>query len=273
MAAEMTIRVVLIGDTHLPRFGRSLPGSLADALRGADLILHAGDHTDPFVMDLLEAFAPTEAVAGNNDPPELVERLGMTRIVTVGEVRIGLVHGHAGPGRTTPDRAMQAFADADPPVHAVAFGHSHQPMVERRDGTWLLNPGSPTDRRRQPYFSFMRFDVRGGVIQPELVRFGPGNVASSAPASVMHHRLPQISAGGTPVGESDSDTRVADQAPLEKHPDAPGGAPVEDELNEPTRESMDQLGRADLDDAPDRRAEEADDRQSPAGQNSDWLPQ
>ena len=58
-----------------------------------------------------------------------------------------------------------------------------------------------------------------------------------------------------------------------KHPDEPGGGSVEGELNEPTRENMDKLGRADLDEAPDSRADEADDQQSPAGQNSDWLPQ
>ncbi|MDQ4035114.1 MAG: hypothetical protein M3153_04215 [Chloroflexota bacterium] len=75
------------------------------------------------------------------------------------------------------------------------------------------------------------------------------------------------------MSESDPGTQAAGQTPPEKHPDAPGGDAVEDALNEPTRESMEQLGRADLDDAFDPRDGEADDRQSPAGQNSDWLPQ
>jgi putative phosphoesterase len=162
---------VLIGDTHLPRFGRTLPAPLAEALTAADRILHAGDITDAFVLDLLEAFAPTDAVAGNNDPPELQEGLGPARTVTVEGVRIGLTHGHAGPGRTTPDRAFGTFADAVPAVHAIAFGHSHIPMVERRDGVWLLNPGSPTDRRRQPTFSFLRIDVDGEELRPELVTY------------------------------------------------------------------------------------------------------
>ncbi len=165
----MTTRVVVIGDTHLPRFGRALAEFVRAACSDADLILHAGDHTEPFVLELLSALAPTEAVAGNNDPPELVERLGFSRVVEVEGVRIGLTHGHLGPGRTTPDRAWVTFADAEPRVDAVAFGHSHQPMIERRDGIWLLNPGSPTDRRRQPTFSLMRLEVDGREIRPELV--------------------------------------------------------------------------------------------------------
>ena len=167
----MSTRVILIGDTHLPRFGRALPPPLEAALRDADRILHAGDLTAPFVLDLLEAFAPTEAIAGNNDPPELHDRLDLARVVRIEGVRIGLTHGHAGPGRTTPERAWRAFADADPAVDAIAFGHSHQPMIDRRDGIWLLNPGSPTDRRRQPTFSFLRLLVDGTTLRPELVRY------------------------------------------------------------------------------------------------------
>jgi len=167
----VTARVVLVGDTHLPRFGRALPAPLTDALRSADRILHVGDHTDSLALDLLEAFAPVDAVAGNNDPPELHERLGVVRIVAIEAIRIGLTHGHLGRGRTTPERAIRAFADADPPVGAIAFGHSHIPMIERRDGVWLLNPGSPTDRRRQPAFSFLRFSVEGSDLRPELVTY------------------------------------------------------------------------------------------------------
>jgi uncharacterized protein len=164
-------RVVITGDTHLPRFGRSMPARLEESLRSADRILHVGDHTDAFVLDLLAAYGPVDAVAGNNDPPGLHERLGLVRTVEVEDVRIGLTHGHAGPGRTTPERALRAFADAVPPVQAIAFGHSHQPMVERRDGVWLLNPGSPTDRRRQPTFSFLVLDIEGSDVRPRLVTY------------------------------------------------------------------------------------------------------
>jgi uncharacterized protein len=144
---------------------------MEQALRTADRILHVGDHTDAFVLDLLAAFGPVDAVAGNHDPPELHERLGPVRTVEVEAVRIGLTHGHAGPGRTTPERALRAFADAVPPVQAIAFGHSHSPCVERRDGIWLLNPGSPTDRRRQATFSFLVLDIHGSQLRPRLVTY------------------------------------------------------------------------------------------------------
>jgi predicted phosphodiesterase len=118
----------------------------------------------------------------------MVARLGLTRTVEIEEIRIGMTHGHHGRGRTTPDRALGTFVGADPPVHAIAFGHSHQPMIERRDGIWLLNPGSPTDRRRQPTFSFLRVIVDGAELRPDLVTFGPDPGSSGSAASVVHQR-------------------------------------------------------------------------------------
>jgi len=165
------VRVVVTSDTHLPRFGRSLPAALVADLRRADLVLHCGDLTDPFVIDLLEQGAPTIAVAGNNDGRELRDRLGAVAFVNVGEARVALTHGHLGVGRTTPDRVWRHFADRRAELDAICFGHSHIPFVERRDGVWLLNPGSPTDKRRQPEFSYLVLEVVGREIKPQLVRF------------------------------------------------------------------------------------------------------
>lgn len=162
--------VILLGDTHLPRFGRQLPGPLVEGLRNAQLILHAGDLTDAFVLDELRRYAPTHAVAGNNDGPDLQRQLGLRRMVEVEGVRIGLTHGHAGPGRTTPDRARRTFEGEA--VDAIAFGHSHQPMIAHDGHRWLLNPGSPTDRRRQPTFSYLVLEVRGDRLRPDLVTYG-----------------------------------------------------------------------------------------------------
>ena len=149
----------VVGDTHLPRFGRRLPAALLDGLRtaGVELILHAGDLTVPDVVEELAGIARVVAVAGNNDPSDLVERLGTSRIVEVEGVRIGLTHGHAGSGPRTPERAMSMFAGD--PVDVVVFGHSHIPRWERRGNVWLLNPGSPTDRRRMPAYSYAILEV------------------------------------------------------------------------------------------------------------------
>jgi len=165
------VRIALVSDTHLPRFGRRLPRALVDgfAHAGIERIVHAGDWTDPIALELLEAIAPVDGVAGNNDGPELHERFGMRAILGFDGIRIGATHGHLGPGATTRERALRAFAD-EAPLDAIVFGHSHIPVVERLDGrTWLVNPGSPTDKRRQPVFTWGLMTIEGGEIsQVEL---------------------------------------------------------------------------------------------------------
>jgi putative phosphoesterase len=163
----------VVSDTHLPRFGTQLPPPLREGLLSArvDRILHAGDHTAPFVVDLLATIAPVDAVAGNNDPEELVERFGTRRIIEIEGRRIGLTHGHLGPGATTPARARRLF-DGEA-VDVIVFGHSHQPTWlpgEGRDPS-LLNPGSPTDRRREPAFSYALLTLGTGGVDARIVRY------------------------------------------------------------------------------------------------------
>jgi hypothetical protein len=161
------MRIALVSDTHLPRFGRALPRALISGLvdAGVERILHVGDWTEPFVVDLLSEIAPVEGVAGNNDDAELHRRFGTRRVVEAGGVRIGLTHGHLGrSSASTAERAVDAFAgEAD--LDAVVFGHSHVPVVRRLpDGRWLANPGSPTDRRRQRAFTWALLTIDGGAI-------------------------------------------------------------------------------------------------------------
>lgn len=143
--------LAIISDTHLPRGARALSDTCLEHLRAADLILHAGDLVAPEVLDLLEALGrPVHAVTGNVDAPALRARLPPTRIVEVGEVRIGMVHD-AGPAAGRLERQRRRFGDCD----AVVFGHSHVPLhetVAEAGFTFqLFNPGSPTDKRRQPH--------------------------------------------------------------------------------------------------------------------------
>jgi len=145
-------RIGVISDTHMFSRGKALPKALAEGLAGVDLLLHAGDFTDPAVIPLLEAIAPIEAVAGNNDGADIINRFGYRKIVEVSGFRIGLVHGHQGPGRSTEWKAFHSFRDEE--VDAVVFGHSHQPHYEIIDGILLFNPGSPTDKRFQPKYSY-----------------------------------------------------------------------------------------------------------------------
>jgi len=155
----------------MPRFGKALPAALRDGLtlHSVDLIAHCGDMVDAMAIPIFEAVAPLEAVAGNNDPPQLVKRFGRKKILELGSVRIGMVHGHDGIGRSTLARAENAFEHDD--VSAILFGHSHVPYCHWHDGVLLFNPGSPTDKRRQANFSYGIIRIVGKRIEPQLVFF------------------------------------------------------------------------------------------------------
>ena len=165
------MKLGVVSDTHLPRFGRALPAALRTGLdaEDVDLILHLGDFTSLEVVALFEAVAPFDAVAGNNDPPDVLERFGRRKVLAIGGIAIGLAHGDLGPGRTTPERAVGTFG---PEVDVILFGHSHIPLVRRLpDGRWLMNPGSPTDRRRQPRYSWGVVEVDRGTVTRVELRF------------------------------------------------------------------------------------------------------
>jgi uncharacterized protein len=130
----------------------------------ADLILHAGDLVASPVLRELESFAPVEAVFGNMDEPALQEELPERRVVEVEEVRVGLVHiPGARPGRE--ERLVSWF----PGCYAVVYGHTHLPQVEQHRGVWILNPGSPTERRRAPRHSMLVLRVEGAGFDIEQV--------------------------------------------------------------------------------------------------------
>ena len=157
--------VAVISDTHLPRGGRRLPDACVERLRSADLILHAGDVVTEDVLEKLEGFGPpVHAVHGNMDELALCERLPEARVDEVSGVRIGMTHD-AGPRSGREERLVRRF----PGCAAVVYGHTHEPQVARVEEVWILNPGSPTERRRAPYHTMLLLDVRDGRIEPDLV--------------------------------------------------------------------------------------------------------
>jgi len=164
----MDVTVVgVVSDTHFPRFGRALPRALERGLRraGVSRILHLGDLTDLLAVELFERIAPFDAVAGNNDGAAIRERFGRKKIVPVEGVRIGMVHGDGKRG-TTRSRALDAFEGED--VDVVLFGHSHRPLVGRERGVLIANPGSPTDKRLNPFYSYAVLTVDGTAAHVKL---------------------------------------------------------------------------------------------------------
>jgi putative phosphoesterase len=140
---------------------------VADQLRGADVILHAGDVCVPSVLDELARFAPVHVVAGNNDGPDVVAwGAPETLTLELAGLRVGMIHDSGNKaGRTA--RMRRRFPDAD----LVVFGHSHIPLDETGDGVRIFNPGSPTDRRRQPHGTVGVLDIAAGeLVSARLVQ-------------------------------------------------------------------------------------------------------
>ncbi|WP_061292984.1 metallophosphoesterase family protein [Herbidospora cretacea] len=151
------MRIVVLSDTHAPRFWKACPPRVAEHLRGADAILHAGDVCAGWVIDELAAFAPVHVVKGNNDGPDV--EAPETLELTLGGLRVAMIHD-SGPAKGRIARMKARFPDAD----LVVYGHSHIPLDDSGDGLRIFNPGSPTDKRRQPHGTLGVLRVEDGVL-------------------------------------------------------------------------------------------------------------
>ena len=158
----MSPLAVVLADTHIPRRARALPEELVTYLAEADLVLHAGDLLQPSLLDELSTRAPICAVRGNVDPPEV--ELPETLELDFGGARIAMIHD-SGRKEGRRKRLRKRFPEA----RAIVFGHSHAPFLEDEDGLLLLNPGSPTDRRRQPRHTFALLRVEEGSVRAEIL--------------------------------------------------------------------------------------------------------
>ncbi|HYM56573.1 MAG TPA: metallophosphoesterase family protein [Solirubrobacteraceae bacterium] len=162
----MPVRLAIISDTHLPRGRRALPEACVQRLQAADAILHAGDFMAVSVLRELEALGPpVHAVHGNVDDADLRAVLPEARVVHAGGARIAMLHD-AGPAAGRLGRLHRRFPGAD----AAVFGHSHLPLHEHgREGFQILNPGSPTERRRAPRHTMGLAVIEDGRARFELI--------------------------------------------------------------------------------------------------------
>ena len=159
--------IAVIADTHLPRSARRLPDACVERIAEADLLLHAGDFSTLEVLRELEAIGPPVAgVQGNVDSADLRRLLPAERVVDAEGARIGMIHD-AGPRTGRLERLRRHFGDR---AGVVVFGHSHLPLHEQApDGFQILNPGSPTERRRAPRHTMGLIHAGAGLLSCELV--------------------------------------------------------------------------------------------------------
>jgi hypothetical protein len=164
------VRLLLLADTHVPRRARDLPAEVWDAVDEADVVVHAGDWVDVALLDALESRARAlVACYGNNDGPELRGRLPDVGRAVLDGVRLSVVH-ETGTRSGRERRADLAHPDTD----VLVFGHSHIPWdTTTPRGMRLLNPGSPTDRRRQPSGTYLTADIAGGQLRDVVLHAVP----------------------------------------------------------------------------------------------------
>ena len=159
------MRLIVLADTHWPRRCLDLPAVVWDAVASADLVVHAGDWVEPGLLDRLEERSPALlACWGNNDGPELRRRLPQVARAELDGVRVAVTH------ETGTATGREARVDrAHPDVDLLVFGHSHIPWDSTTPGGMrLLNPGSPTDRRRQPTGTFLVVELAQGAVTATL---------------------------------------------------------------------------------------------------------
>lgn len=161
------MRLVLLADTHIPKRARDLPGVVWEAVDDADVVVHAGDWVSDEFCDVLARRARRlVGCHGNNDGPVLQRRLPRVAHVDLDGVRLGVVH------ETGSATGRERRCDAEhPDLDVLVFGHSHIPWDSVTPaGLRLLNPGSPTDRRRQPFATFMTAEIReSALVDVELL--------------------------------------------------------------------------------------------------------
>ena len=173
-------RLLLLADTHVPQRARDLPDQVWRAVEDADVVVHAGDWVSVDLLDLLEGRARRlVGVHGNNDHGVLRERLPEVARLDVDGVRMAVVH------ETGPARGREARCDADfPDTDVLVFGHSHIPWdTVTPAGLRLLNPGSPTDRRRQPTCTYLTAVTEDGGVRDVRLHHLPSRAGPAGRAT------------------------------------------------------------------------------------------
>ncbi len=159
------MKIGVISDTHIPERALDLPKEIYTAFKNVELILHAGDLVTIDVLNSLNKISPVTAVFGNMDSPEVRNKLKEKEVISVGNFKIGLVHGEGHP-KNLLNFVKAAFNDK---LDVIVFGHSHASFNEKQEGVLFFNPGSPTDTIFSPYRSYgileIDNDIKGTIVR------------------------------------------------------------------------------------------------------------
>ncbi|MFE8702679.1 metallophosphoesterase family protein [Cytobacillus sp. FJAT-54145] len=155
------MKVIILGDTHIPKRAKELPSQLIQELIVANLIIHTGDWQSIEVYEQITKYGEVVGVYGNVDDDAIKERLPKKVVIELNGFKFGVIHGD-GIGKTIEKRVIEAFKDED--VDCIIFGHSHIPVSKKVGNTWLFNPGSPTDKRKLSEFSYGVLTIDSGII-------------------------------------------------------------------------------------------------------------
>lgn len=160
------MKILVLADTHLPKAAPDLPQQIYDEIKNVDMIFHAGDFVEKYLLEKLATFKETKAVYGNMDSRVLHETLNPKEIIEIGKIRIGLIHGYGAPGLLLETVKNEFNKDID----AIVFGHSHAATNFVKDKILFFNPGSPTDKVFASYNSYGILEVTDTKIEGKIIK-------------------------------------------------------------------------------------------------------
>ena len=159
------MEIAVLSDTHIPSKVKSLPEGLLQKIQGVDLIVHAGDMVDIAIYNQLNEIAPIRAVAGNVDRSSVKKEIPEKQEFTCGDYRLGLIHGHQFQ-KGLYNKLIYQFPECD----IIIFGHTHKPYNRKHKDVLLFNPGSPTDKRLQPHYSYGIITIEENI-NSQIIKF------------------------------------------------------------------------------------------------------
>jgi hypothetical protein len=165
------MKVLVLSDTHIPVAKESLPPTIVEEAKKSDVCFHAGDFISYEVFKLLSAYTTVYGVSGNMDSSEIISKLPLKRIVTLENIKLGIIHGRGAPSSLL-NYIDREFYDNLGDINIFIFGHSHYPYDKEINGKIYFNPGSPTDEVFAPYCSYGILEIEGATIKRRIVKVG-----------------------------------------------------------------------------------------------------